>query len=148
MLEMSSRLDSLGEPIVTGYRCSKLRHECTRDGCYLAALPEWEDIIACFPRNIRPTDIDGMVEINGNFLFLEEKSAKKSLDAGQRIALKELSRNPNTTVLVFRPGRAADMEVMVLKDGQTEGFQDCSKSQFLHWIQRWARNADSTERTA
>lgn len=133
---------------MTGYRCKELRHQCRRDGCYLDALPNWDEIINCFPHRIRPTDIDGMVEINGHFLFMEEKSAGKGLDTGQRIALKRQSCNPNTTVLVFRPGGSKDMQVMVFRDGESDGFKDCTKSQFLHWIQRWARTADDAGRSA
>ena len=48
-----------------------------------------------------PTDIDGMVEKNGHFLFLEGKSWRASLTGGQEIALRALSRQPKTTVIVF-----------------------------------------------
>lgn len=133
---------------MTGYRSRHFRHKCAGDGCYVKQLPDWEDIIQRFPRNIRPTDIDGMVEINGHFLFLEEKSAGAPIESGQRMALKSLSRNPNTTVLVFRPAGKRDLEAMVIKDGSTDGFRPCSRTQFLHWIERWATHADSDQRSA
>lgn len=134
---------------MTGYRSKLFRHSCEGGKkCYYAALPEWDDIVDCFPRKIHPTDIDGMVEMNGQFLFLEEKGCGVSLDTGQRLALKRLSTNPNTTVVVFRPGGSKDMQVMIFRAGESTGFRDCSRAQFLHWVQRWARDADNTGRSA
>jgi len=131
-----------------GYWSHFLRHDCGGQGCYLEQQTDWLDIINQFPRGIRPTDIDGMVEINSHFLFLEEKGQGKSLDTGQRLAFKRLSCNPNTTVLVFRPGTTADVEAMVWENGETVGFKPCTRRQFLRWIQRWAIHADAEERPA
>src|SRR5690625_3231713 len=98
MLQMPTRLDRLGEPIMTGYRSKFFRHDCRTRGCYVSLLPSWDDIIEALPRKIRPTDIDGMIECNGHFLFIEEKSAGKSLEHGQRVAMANIANQPNTRV--------------------------------------------------
>jgi hypothetical protein len=56
---------------LTGYRSSALRHECLRDGCFQDRLPSWDWMAGCFPRGIMPTDLDGVVEINGHVLFID-----------------------------------------------------------------------------
>lgn len=133
------------------YNGDHLQHKCEPDGCFITRYSgsSWNDIAACFPRNIEPTDIDGMVEINGHFLFLEEKGEKVGFTReGQRRALLELSRQPQTTVLIFRPGGTRGWQVLKLENGQGTGFRDCSRSQLLHWIQRWARDANTAGRNA
>lgn len=132
---------------MTGYRSSFFRHDCNQRGCYIEQLPDWGDLIDCFPRKIRPTDIDGMVEINGQFLFLEEKSAGKAPDAGQSQALYELSKLPPVTTVFFRPGAASDLEVLTyggLRQGQ--GWQPSTREEFHARIRRWAIHADSLRR--
>lgn len=128
---------------MTGYRSKFLRHECARSGCYIDKLPCWDDLITMFPRSIRPMDVDGMVEINGHFLFLEEKQAGKGLESGQGAALRMLSRIPGVTVTVFRPGANTDLEVLVLDGGVPSGFTGVSRTQFFSWCRVWAQEADA-----
>lgn len=131
---------------MTGYRSSFFRHDCKGEkGCYIQGLPSWDDIIAVLPRGIRPTDIDGMVEINDHFLFIEEKSAGKPIDAGQAVALKRLSRRERVTILCLRPAPCSEVEVLVLRDGAGTGWQPRSRQQLLDWISEWARDADTKQ---
>lgn len=127
---------------MTGYRSKFFRHECQSRGCYVEQLPDWQNIIDCFPRNIRPTDIDGMVEIGGRFLFLEEKQAGKSPDEGQRIAFRRLSMLPGVTVCFFRPGTASDFEVLTYNGERPTGWQPNTEHEFHGRIRRWAELAD------
>lgn len=127
---------------MTGYRSRFFRHTCQGQGCYVAQLPSWDDLIECFPRNIRPTDIDGLVEINGHFLFLEEKRAGASPDEGQRRALVELSKRERTTVVFMRPGVVADLDVLVLVGGKGTGWIPYSREEFRTWLVAWAARAD------
>lgn len=130
---------------MTGFRHSSFRHRCESNGCYIEALPWWNDIAECFPRGIIPTDIDGMVEIGGHILFLEEKSIGKHIDEGQRKALKALSSKDNVTVVVFRPGLKSEMEMLVFREGtSTDGWQKVTRVDFLEWLRHWAFRADSS----
>lgn len=119
-----------------------MRHRCSRDGCYLSQLPSWDAYIECLPRKIRPTDVDGMVEINGRFLFMEEKQAGKGPEVGQRTALRRLADLPGVTVIFFRPGANSDLEVLIYDGTEPLGFRPCSRNQFRAWLTKWARDAD------
>lgn len=133
----------VGRPVVTGYMSSKMRHHCIRDGCYLGALPSWDDILECFPRGIRPTDVDGMVEINDHFLFIEEKRSGASLLEGQRQALRRLATRPRVTVLYIRAGVPDDVEILVFGQGPPGGWQPMSRPMLLGWLRAWSVSADT-----
>lgn len=131
---------------MTGYRSLFFRHDCSRDGCQIESLPQWDDLIAAFPRNIRPTDIDAMVEINGRFLFIEQKAAGGSLINGQRRALARLGDQPNTTVVVLRQTATEDF-FDVLTFPNPTGFHTVTRAVFIAWLTTWAQHADErTER--
>lgn len=125
---------------MSGYKSSFFRGQ---------AGPEtsWDDLITCFPRSIRPTDIDGMVEIDGRFLFLEEKGKNVGFtNRGQRLAFMRLSGLPGVTVVCFREGHLSDLEVLVFRNGRAgaflgdepQGFEPCSRDQFKQWLSDWA----------
>lgn len=128
---------------MTGYRSKFFRHDCLCQGCYVQKLPSWDDLIEAFPRSIRPTDIDGMVEINGHILVLEEKCFGKGPDEGQRRALKVLAEGPKTTVVFFRPaveGQDDPLEVLVYPNPQ--GWRQVTRAQFKHWLNAWTVRAE------
>lgn len=136
---------------MTGYRSQRLNHQCGRKGCYIERLPWWDDLIECFPRKIHPTDIDGLVEINGRFLFLEEKSAGRTMDNGQRVALHKMCELDQFAAVIFRPGAKSDMECLIY-DTRTllpgwepdDGFKPHSREQFRQWLCAWAAWADTS----
>lgn len=128
---------------MTGYRSTFFRHKCASAGCYIDGLPCWDELIEAFPRKIRPTDVDGFVEINGRFLFLEEKSRGVGPDEGQRRALLRLASLPGVTVAFFRPGQADDLEVLLFDGTEAQGWRPCTRSQFHAWLRRWAHQADA-----
>lgn len=128
---------------MTGYRHTSFRHQCAKNGCYIETLPWWDELCECFPRRILPTDVDGMVEIDGHFLFMEEKRCGVGPDEGQRIALKRLSRMPATTVLLFRPGTDSHYEMLVFRKGSGSGWQKVSKIDLHEWVRFWVSEAES-----
>lgn len=138
-------MGNLREPSMTGFRCNKLRHDCKRDGCYHDQLPDWSDINECFPRSIYPTDIDGMVEINGHILFIEQKSVGASLTKGQIRAFLALSKKPNVTVIAIRPGAQYEMEALFYRRGSGSGWQPMYRSDLLQWFKSWSETADRAE---
>lgn len=131
---------------MTGYRSQYFRHDCDADGCYVKQLPLWDDIITCFPRKIRPTDVDGLVEINRQFLFLEEKRKGAGPDDGQRIAYKRLAEIEQITVVFFRPAKEAVddelLEVLVFGRGPAQGWQTWDRRDFLNWLSAWTVEAE------
>jgi hypothetical protein len=61
---------------------------------------------ACSNRAAVPSDLDGILERNGQFLVIECKAGSDSLSTGQRIMLEALARIPSFTVLlVWLSGR-------------------------------------------
>lgn len=98
---------------MTGYRSSTFRHNCDIRGCFIQALPDWDDIVKCFGGRVIPTDIDAMVERNGRFLFLEQKQAGVPFEAGgQYWALRRLGALPGVTVKVLRPAGGDQLDVL------------------------------------
>jgi hypothetical protein len=53
------------------------------------------------PGKLGFTDIDGVMERHGYFLFLEKKRVGVKIPTGQRILFEKLSQLPKTTVLIF-----------------------------------------------
>jgi hypothetical protein len=71
------------------------------------SLWDWDFLNDCWSGRIRPTDIDGVVERNGYFLFLEGKPANGFLTEGQRITFKALTQSFKTAevlILYGEPG--------------------------------------------
>jgi hypothetical protein len=132
---------------MTGFRSNKMRYDCRRDGCYYHTLPDWSDINDSFPGAIRPTDIDGMVEINGNVLFLEQKGAGASMTEGQGRAFKALSRKERVTVLAMRPGTTTEMQLLFYVKGSVHGWHDAYRTDLLEWFRLWSANAKRSEVT-
>lgn len=138
---------------MTGYRSPYFRHNCAASGCYYETLPDWGDLIDCFPRGIRPTDVDGMVEINGNFLFLEQKGPGVPLIEAQRRALRTLSELPGITTMFIRPPGPrlhlpSDLECLIFGQGPAEGWQSRSREWLKDWLRTWSTEADRTRRAA
>lgn len=84
----------------------QMDYDCTRRGCYRSKLPSWDRINDALPPKIRLTDIDGMVEVGGRFVFVEHKWAHGrtndgDVPEGQRRALCALSRLPGVLVVIL-----------------------------------------------
>lgn len=55
-----------------------MQWNCERQGCFnVKKRPKIEMFADCLPRKISFSDIDGIVEINGNLLLLEWKDHQK-----------------------------------------------------------------------
>ena len=81
----------------------RMRWDCSpdKDGCYRRlGQPDLTVLDECFPGRIAMTDVDGLVEINGRFLFIEWKR-RGDVPAGQRIMFERLTRHPEFTILVI-----------------------------------------------
>lgn len=130
---------------MASFKSKLLRINCESNGCFVDGLTDWTDIIECFPRRIRPSDIDGVVELNDCFLFLEEKGIGVDLPLGQRIMLQRLSNRERISVLVFRnlDTSGIQVEVMVLEGGVIFPWQAMSRETFLGRVSNWVEMADA-----
>lgn len=90
-------------------RTNMIRNQQMVDG-----QEDWSDIFTGLPRGIAPSDIDGIIEVGGRFLVLEEKGVGAGCSRGQYRMLCELAKR-GFTVVVFRPvPDAADgVEIML-----------------------------------
>ena len=87
-----------------------MRWDCATQGCFnVKKRPKIERFADCLPGRIAFTDIDGIVEINGNLLLLEWKDHQE-VGTGQRILFERLTRFCPATVLIVE-GNAESMAV-------------------------------------
>ena len=90
-----------------------MRWQCSQNGCYNDKLRLKFGVFKdSLPGKISFTDVDGTVEVNGYFLFLEFKSGMPSeLPFGQRIYLERLTRLSRRVKAILAAGDAETMEV-------------------------------------
>lgn len=134
---------------MTGYRSSAFRWDCSRSGCYNDNLPSWDYLMSAFPRGIMPTDVDGMAEVNGHFLFIEQKREGASVPRGQMRALKNLSLlSVKITVLLLKEAEdgSGALKVSAIKFGVQRPWEPMSKEQLREKVRAWAVRADSADR--
>ena len=89
----------------------EMRWDCGHSGCWkdknLLKLGVFDE---CFPGKIGFSDVDGVVEIDGNFLLLEWKYGDSILPEGQRIMFEKMTQDERWTVVIVN-GNAESMEV-------------------------------------
>lgn len=114
---------------------------------YRDAAWDWSVLNGCFGNGIKPSDIDGMVERRGNFLFLEAKPVEGTMSAGQRIALTQLSCKPQVSVLVFCGDHTTDpptvTEITVIRGGIERKIVPASLEMLRDTIARWYRSVNA-----
>ena len=123
----------------------RMRWDCSpdRDGCYRRlGQPDLTVLDECFPGRIAMTDVDGLVEINGQFLFIEWKR-RGDVPAGQRIMFERLTRHPEFTILVILgdPATMAVERYDVFQGGRRKGWRDCELSELKRHVRAWADRA-------
>lgn len=68
---------------------------------YLRGVWDWGILRGCFGETkIEPTDIDGCVERNGQFLVLETKAPTASVEQGQQITFDRMLSTGRFTVII------------------------------------------------
>ena len=103
-----NRLTTLESFIVDNNGYNPMRWDCQAQGCFnKKKRPKIEEFADCLPGKIAFGDIDGIVEIRGNFLFLEFKE-HSNIPKGQQILYRRLTRLAPAIVLVIE----ADVETM------------------------------------
>lgn len=69
---------------------------------FMECLWNWDILAGCFGSSrIRPSDVDGLVEVHGRFLLLEAKSPGVALNGGQSITFTSMARSNLFTVVVI-----------------------------------------------
>lgn len=115
---------------------------CFKDHC----LPDWGVFDGCFPRGIKPSDVDGVVHVAeagglDRFLFFEKKPAGKSLSTGQQRLLAALGRLPGCTVLALRGEAPSGIDEMLWFPGP-QGWRPSSVDSARLFCEAWSAGAD------
>ena len=123
----------------------RMRWDCSsdKDGCCRRlGQPDLTALDECLPGRIAMTDVDGLVEINGLFLFIEWKR-RRDVPAGQRIMFERLTKHPEFTILVNLgdPGTMAVERYDVFRARRRRGWRDCDLSQLKRHVRTWADRA-------
>ena len=124
---------------------SNFKWTCKKQGCYVKeALPRYDSINHLFPGDVKMSDIDGIVELDGHFLFVEVKplaKIKEGIKEGQRILLDRLSRQPNTISLILWLEDTTDMRTVkvgqVFSKGQVFRKQAFDFDGLTDFLNRW-----------
>jgi hypothetical protein len=112
---------------------------------FMNGLWDWAMLDGCFgTTRIRPTDIDGLVERHGNFLFLEAKSPGVALPRGQEITFCALARKPNNTIIVFWGDKTMQIitSIQVFQGGKKRDLADPSIDELRKVVSEWYSHAD------
>jgi len=125
-----------------------IRYQCdTRCGrCYAQDhMPDWSILDGCFPSRIRPSDIDGAVEINGRVLFLEWKGRDAPLTRGQERMFLTMTRDAPTQQVLVVFGEKGRPERAILFYRGTRAYRPRATLDWLRWYcSEWARRAQGT----
>ena len=111
-----------------------------RQGCFnKKKRPKIEMLSECLPGKIAVSDIDGIIEISGNFLVLEFKE-HNHIPRGQQILFQRMTRNKPFFVLIIE----ADVETMTVygvnyvADGKIEPQREMDLAGLKKAIAEWS----------
>lgn len=126
-----------------------MRWDCAASGCFnKVKRPKIEQFAEAFHGRIAMSDVDGLVEINGYFLFLEWKPSADPLRDGQRILYEQLTRLSDRVRVVVVAGNAETMQVSAVKvfrDGKGGDWVKADKGTLIKYMARWASCAKNRE---
>ena len=124
---------SCDSPIVMNWNCE-------RQGCFNRKKRlKFGVFKECLPGRISFTDVDGLVEINGNLLVLEWKEHKHT-STGQKLLYTRWTANGPVTVMLIT-GDAEDMtvdEVAIVYEGAVGPWQQMGLEGLKEEIREWA----------
>lgn len=107
---------------------------------YAKCLWDYHFTNGCFPRGIRPTDVDFMVEMSNHFLFGEFEGVDKAQSKGQDLALRRLAARPGSTVFVvvgYPPDSVGEWYVIAGSE-LGSGLSGTGRESFLEFLRKWA----------
>lgn len=118
--------------------------------CYIKeVLPNWDVFNnECFmPTNIKMSDIDGVVERNGQLLFFEVKQNTKVIQYGQQLLFEKLTENaPHISVLLlYAQNVSQEMDIQeyaVFRDGKmTQDWTPTNTEEMKSFVTQWFQRA-------
>lgn len=105
---------------------------------YVRNLWDWKILNGCFgSTRIVPMDIDGAVERNGYFLFIETKEPGVPLKRGQEIFYTALAKKQGITVFLVWGAPAVPAQIQAFARNGASDLQDCDLDKLRRWVSRW-----------
>lgn len=103
---------------------------------HLAGLWDFLGLCSKLPDRVRFSDIDGVLERHGRFLFIETKSTT-NIPRGQYRLLSSLAQQPKTTVvlLVGQPSHPVQMAEVI--PGDRLVFHPTTPAEFAAYLGAW-----------
>lgn len=105
-------------------------------------LWNWKPIAALLPGRCGASDIDGVIERRGHFLFLEGKREGEKLSLGQLIMLKALAAlDPEKVTVLVITGDRETGEITEYRQVKASGLGDAKAGRDFHKsLKRWWKN--------
>ena len=98
-------------------------------------------------KKVVPTDIDGLLEINGSFLYIETKFSMYSMPLGQRLTLQALSKLDCFTVCCVHIEKKqtsvdgvyefAPKHMCFVNKGRFTKWKECDLDSFVAFYKGW-----------
>ena len=125
----------------------KLRWDCNKRGCFnKKKRPNLEVFDNCFRGRISIGDVDGIVEINGNFLLMEWKDPScPDVSGGQKYMYQNMTKDEKYTVVCVY----GDCETMVVDSiqiyykGSAGERHFCDLNELQGRVSKWAQRVQS-----
>lgn len=115
---------------------------------YVKSLWDWRVLDGCFGGKIKPSDIDGMVERNGHFLYLETKKPGVELTMGQEIAAKNRVKDGVSTYVVIwgYPGSPERLKIYYpAQFTRSPEVVDCNLDDLREWCKVWYQRVSTRD---
>lgn len=111
---------------------------------YVASLWDWGFLNGCFgDTRIKVSDLDGIVERNGEFLVLEAKSPGVSIPKGQQIMFERMVQSGKHTVFVLWGTPSTPERVRVYSAKSPNGVElDATVDMIRHFVSAWFNRAN------
>lgn len=107
---------------------------------FVNGLWDWSILDGCFgDTKVKPTDIDGFIERNGYFLFIESKNIGVSVPQGQRILHKRLVDTGVFTVVILWGNATTNTptHTQIIWGGGITEIKSTNIDQFRGVVSRW-----------
>jgi hypothetical protein len=114
---------------------------------YMAGVWDWAILDGCFGETrIKPTDIDGCVERNGNLLILETKQPGAQIPKGQEITFQAFVRRAGAVVMVIWGEQNKPEQLKVFSRKYPNGkVIDADGEKFRRLVKIWYEHADQNK---
>lgn len=120
--------------------------------CYIEqVLPNWAVFNESFtPTRIKVSDIDGVVERNGQFLFIEVKQ-NKFIPTGQEILFKNLTRNAShiSVLVLLAQNVSENMDIqayIVFQNGQMKhDWKQTNTKEMQGFVTKWFQRVNQAQ---